>query len=280
MNYRHAFHAGNFADVLKHVVLTRIVEYLKRKEAGFFVLDTHAGRGRYDLRGEEAERTGEAIVGIGRLFGVAVPESVRPYLDAVGAVQDEREALRWYPGSPRIVRALMRPQDRLFAAELHPEDAAALKAEFAGDRRVRTFAIDGYQAIKAYLPPSERRGLVLIDPPFESADEFSRLVSALGDGLKRWATGTFLAWYPIKHRRQVDDFLSETAVSCRPRPTLCIELLLRRPDGILLAGCGLVVVNPPFVLEEEMSGLLPFLAKALRDGPAPTTRLEWLNAPP
>ncbi len=278
MNYRHAFHAGNFADVLKHVVLTRIVEYLKRKEAGFFVLDTHAGRGRYDLRGEEAERTGEAAVGIGRLFGVAVPELVHPYLDAVGAVQHEREALRWYPGSPRIVRALMRSQDRLFAAELHPEDAAALKAEFAGDRQVRTLAIDGYQAIRAYLPPSERRGLVLIDPPFESADEFSRLVSALGEGLKRWATGTFLVWYPIKHRRQVDDFLSETALSCRPRPTLCIELLLRRPDGILLAGCGLVVVNPPFVLGEEMSGLLPFLAKTLRDGPAPTTRLEWLNA--
>ncbi|HSK39420.1 MAG TPA: 23S rRNA (adenine(2030)-N(6))-methyltransferase RlmJ, partial [Arenibaculum sp.] len=189
MNYRHVFHAGNFADVMKHAVVAMLVEQLKAKPAPFCVLDTHAGTGRYDLAGESALRTNEAAGGIGRIMAARghLPDGLGPYLDAVDAMNPVGP-LRWYPGSPRIVRALMRPDDRLVLAELHPEDAAALKREFAGDRQVAVHHMDGWLALRAHLPPRERRGLVLVDPPFEAADEFAQLVAGLALAQRRWPT--------------------------------------------------------------------------------------------
>ena len=171
-------------------------------------------------------------------------------------------------------------QGRLFACELHPGDAEALAAEFAGDRQVRCFALDGYQAVRAFLPPRERRGLVLVDPPFEVPDEFDRLAALLRDGLARWETGTFLLWYPIKHARQVDDFLSLTGSICAARPTLSIQFLLSPPDGVRLAGCGLVVVNPPYTLANELAVILPYLEQTLGLGAPASGQIRWLaNAP-
>ena len=267
MNYRHAFHAGGYADVVKHAVLSLVLEYLKRKDAPFLALDSHAGRGRYNLADAESERTGEAQSGIARLFTETdVPTTLVPYLGVVRAFQEQSDVLQWYPGSPRVVRALMRRQDRLFVAERHPEDAVALMSEFAGDRQVKVFPLDGYHAVRSFLPPRERRGLVLIDPPFESADEFERLAEALRDGLARWATGTFVLWYPIKRPSAVTAFLDDVVTSCGSRTAVALELLVSQPDGIRLAGCGLVVVNPPYTLSQDAEAFLPYLAKLFGGG--------------
>lgn len=267
MNYRHAFHAGGYADVVKHAVLSLIVAYLKRKDAAFFVLDSHAGRGRYNLTDGESERTGEAQSGIARLFAKTdVPSVLAPYLGVVRSFQECANVLKWYPGSPRVVRALMRRQDRLFVAERHPDEAAALMAEFSRDRQVKVFTIDGYHAVRSFLPPRERRGLVLIDPPFESADEFERLAEALRDGLARWATGTFVLWYPIKRPDAVAAFLGDVAAACGSRTAIALEVLVSQPDGIRLAGCGLVVVNPPYTLSREAGAFLPYLADLFGGG--------------
>ncbi|MFA6985760.1 MAG: 23S rRNA (adenine(2030)-N(6))-methyltransferase RlmJ, partial [Arenimonas sp.] len=202
MNYRHAFHAGNHADVLKHVVLLAIVDALKRKDAPFFVLDTHAGRGQYLLQGEHSDKTGEARGGIFRLFVLhGLPALVQSYLKRVQA-DNPVGALISYPGSPLLVAQAMRDQDRLAACELQPDEARALATLFKHDSRVGVMARDGYGAIKALLPPKEKRGLVLIDPPYEAQEgEFVSILAALKEGLARWPTGMFAVWYPIKQRR-------------------------------------------------------------------------------
>ena len=202
MNYRHAYHAGNFADVVKHVVLSRIIEYLKRKDAPFRVIDTHAGIGLYDLSSDEAAKTGEWLDGIGRIAGKAFsPEAtalLAPYLDAAG-LNDGTGAIKSYPGSPLIARRLLRKQDRLFAIELHPEDAAELRQLFAGDIQTRVLELDGWLALGAQLPPKERRGLVLVDPPFEEPGEFDRMADALIKAHQRWPGGIYALWYPVKN---------------------------------------------------------------------------------
>ncbi len=206
MNYRHAFHAGNFADVFKHAVLVRVLLYLCGKEAPFRVVDSHAGIGRYDLTREEPSRTNEWRAGIGRL--IADPpdgkagELLAPYLEIVRA-QNPGGGLRNYPGSPAIAEALSRPQDRMIFCELHPEDHAALRRNIGGDRRAKAVAIDGWTALKAYLPPKERRGLVLVDPAFEEPDEFVRLAAGFEEAHRRWPTGIYLLWYPVKNRDEV-----------------------------------------------------------------------------
>ena len=205
MNYRHGYHAGNFADVLKHLALCELLRLLTAKDKKLFVLDTHAGAGGYDLGGELARRTGEAEAGIARLLAApraGMPAAVARYLAAVSAYDRKfgpaGGALRRYPGSPRLVRAACAPGDRFVACELHPQEALALRREFAGDRAVEVRQADGYKALKALLPPVERRGLMLIDPPFEAADEFERLLRALRQGVRRFATGCYAVWYPIK----------------------------------------------------------------------------------
>lgn len=281
MNYRHAFHAGNFADVLKHVVLSRIIEYLKRKPGAFRVIDTHAGIGLYDLSGEDAQRTGEWHDGIGKLMQATLPVDaaalLSPYLDAVRS-RNPAGGIRFYPGSPLISRNLLRGKDRLTAIELHPEDTLELKRHLAGDYQARVLTLDGWLALGAHLPPKEKRGLVLVDPPFEQKGEFDRLVDGLLRAYRRWPGGVYGLWYPLKDRPQVEQFrqrLRETGIA----DILDIVVELRPPSPEpKLDGCGMIVVNPPFVLEEEMAILLPVLHKILGEDGA-KAHATWLAKP-
>jgi 23S rRNA (adenine2030-N6)-methyltransferase len=278
MNYRHAFHAGNFADVVKHATLARIITHLKEKPAAFRVIDTHAGAALYDLSGPEASRTGEWRLGIAPLLGAELAPTVRallaPYLDAVAAFNPDG-TLKVYPGSPALTQFLLREQDRLVACEREPNAARALAGFVHGDARAKAVEIDGYTALKAYVPPKERRGLVLIDPPYEQRYEFERLAQALTAAHRKWPTGIYTLWYPIKHPRETAAFARSIATSGIAR-VLRAELTLVRAGNERLGGSGLIVVNPPWRLEQELSVLLPALAAALGAAPAGATRLDWL----
>ena len=260
MNYRHIYHAGNFADVFKHIILMRLVDYLKQKDKPFFLLDTHAGIGLYDLDSEQAQKTGEAEEGIYRLDRVQNPhEAVKAYLDLVA----EFDGL--YPGSPKIMQRLLREGDRMVANELHPEDRETLIENIGRDRQARVEGMDGYLAMKALLPPVEKRGLVLVDPPFEVTDEFARMVKGLEKAYERWATGMYAFWYPIKDRADIRDYhkaLANTGIG----KIAAADFYLRKPhDTSVLNGCGMVFVNPPWTLKQElhtiMNGLVPVLAE-------------------
>ena len=283
MNYRHAFHAGNFADVLKHAVLARILVHLGEKAAPFRVIDTHAGAGLYDLSSEPATRTGEWRDGIGRLLATDMSEEVRallaPYLAAVGAA-NPGGGLRRYPGSPLIALNLMRPQDRLVACELEPGAARALAAQLRRDARARVVAIDGWVALNAYVPPKERRGVVLIDPPYEDKHEFVRLADALAAALRKWATGIFLLWYPIKERSGPDRLAAmlRRAATAPVAPKILRAELAWEPDPAgRLSGAGLIIVNPPWRLAEEVADhLLPALLPVLTSPVAGRGQVDWL----
>lgn len=283
MNYRHAFHAGNFADVVKHATLARIIAYLKEKPTAFWVIDTHAGRGQYDLAGPEASRTMEWQDGIGRLLSPTTARSIaaparallQPYLEAVAAL-NSGERLTVYPGSPALVRMWLRDQDRLTACELEPTAADALATAMRRDPRVTVVAIDGYVALNAYVPPKERRGLVLVDPPFEQPGEFERLTEGLARAHRKWPTGTYLFWYPLKDLRETDAFARRIARLGVPR-ILRAELTVsggRATEG--LTGSGLIVVNPPWTLEEDLRVLLPALKSVLARDAGGGMRLDWL----
>ena len=288
MNYRHAFHAGNIADVLKHAVLARILVHLGEKAAAFRVIDTHAGAGRYNLASAQAERTGEWRDGIGRLWAADLADDIRgllaPYLVAVAAANgtgaDRSGSLRHYPGSPLIALSLMRPQDRLVACELEPGAAAALAANLRRDSRARAVVIDGWTALNAYVPPKERRGLVLIDPPYEDKHEFARLGEALVAAQRKWATGIYLVWYPIKDRAGPDRLtamLRRSATAKGAAKIMRVEVEWASgaaADG--LGGAGLVVINPPWRLAEELGHLLPALRAALGLPPGGRAKLDWL----
>lgn len=281
MNYRHAFHAGNFADVVKHAVLARILIHLRAKPAAFRVIDTHAGAGLYDLTGDEATRSLEWREGIARLSTATMAEPVRallaPYLDVIAGFNGGG-ALNCYPGSPALARAFLRAQDRLIACELEPNAAAALARNLAGDRRTKAIAIDGWTAVNAYVPPPERRGVVLIDPPFEQEDEFAQLVRGLESAHRKWAQGIFLLWYPIKTRAQPDALarrLRHTGIAKILRVE--INVASARADN-RLAGCGLIVVNPPWTLTTELAVMLPVLAAILSAPSGGSQRIEWLSA--
>ena len=255
MNYRHAFHAGNFGDCIKHALLVWLVRALQRKPAGIFFLDTHAGAGRYDLSAGPAERTGEWRSGVFRVLDDP-PAALADYVALV-------RQLGLYPGSPSIAQALLRPQDRLACCELHPEEFAALRSVFAGDKQVAVHRRNAWEALGALLPPCERRGLVLIDPPFEAADEYEKLVAGLRAGHAKFATGVFAAWYPIKHRAPVRAFHAAMAQS-GIRDIVAVELLLREPlDPARLNGCGVLVVNPPFQFEAAAEEVLAALLDRL-----------------
>jgi 23S rRNA (adenine2030-N6)-methyltransferase len=278
VNYRHAFHAGNFADVFKHAVLARIVVHLKEKPAAFRVLDTHAGAGHYDLAAPEASRAAEWRDGIGQLMAAELAPAARallaPYLDAIAAHNGER--LTVYPGSPALVQSWLRPQDRLIACEREPAAAHALMARMRGDARVRAVEIDGYTALNAYLPPKERRGVALIDPPFEQPDEFDRLADGLSRAHRKWPTGIYLLWYPVKDTRQTEGFARRLARLGIARILRAELTLPARPDARLRAS-GLILVNPPWKLEAELTLLLPALAHALAGRGRGGARLAWLT---
>lgn len=278
MNYRHAFHAGNFADVVKHLILSRLVEYLKKKDGAFRVIDTHAGLGRYDLGSSEAQRSPEWKQGIAKFLAAELPakakELAKPYLDVIAA--ENPNGLKSYPGSPWLVRQLFRPQDRLEAVELHPEDAWRLSQLFAGDIQARIITLDGWLALNAHLPPKEKRGLVLVDPPFEEKADFVRLVDGLEKGHRKFATGVFALWYPLKDTRAVHDFISALQATGIPK-MLRAEVSVRpATNPPTLHGSGMIIVNPPFTLEAELRILLPALARILGDEGEGRHKLEWL----
>ena len=279
MNYRHIYHAGNFADVVKHAILSRIVDYLKRKDKAFRVIDTHAGIGLYDLTSEAAQKTGEWRGGIGRVIAAdlepAAAALLAPYLDAVRAFNPDG-GVRRYPGSPRIVRHLLRERDRLTAVELHPVDAEALKQEFAGDVQTRVIELDGWLALGAQLPPKEKRGLVLIDPPFEEQGEFERIAARLAKAHRRWPGGIYAVWYPIKDRPAAARF-RDGFRDGHIAKVLDVWMTVRgAADVPRLDGTGLLIVNPPFPLAGELAIMLPALARLLADGPGAAWHVEDL----
>jgi 23S rRNA (adenine2030-N6)-methyltransferase len=279
MNYRHSFHAGNFADVMKHIILVRIIEYLKRKDGAFRVIDTHAGAGVYALGTGNAAKTGEWREGIGRVqtaeLSPEVKALLKPYLDAVADV-NPKGGLEFYPGSPAITRHLMRKQDRLTAIELHDQDEKLLAAHFAGDFQARIIHLDGWLALGAHVPPKEKRGLVLIDPPFEESGEFERLVEGVVKAHKRWPGGIYALWYPLKDRKQADRFHKALAGLDIPK-ILRAGLMLRDwSTPPRMNGSGMIIVNPPFTLEAELKTILPPLANILGDGGHGRLAVEWL----
>jgi 23S rRNA (adenine2030-N6)-methyltransferase len=276
MNYRHAFHAGNFADVLKHAVLVRILVHLRVKPAPFRVIDTHAGAGLYDLGGPEASSSGEWREGIARLMGASAEGQasplLAPYLAAVAALNRPGD-LSTYPGSPMLARTFLRERDRLIACELEPGAAGALARNLRGDTRCKTIAIDGWTALNAYVPPTERRGLVLIDPSFEEVADFQHLEPALVAAHRKWGSGTYLLWYPMTGRASPDLLARRLRRSGIPK-ILRAEISIA-PGGERLRACGLLIVNPPWTLESELVILLPALADLLSQGGG-THRLDWL----
>ena len=284
MNYRHAFHAGNFADVVKHLALVSILLHLRKKESAFTVIDTHAGRGLYDLHGEAAERTGEAARGIGRILrlldsGTELPPALQHYVEIVKQIGDGV-----YAGSPIIAASLLRSQDRLVAIEKHEEDAAALKSALGWFRRraLHSECADGYARLNALLPPPERRGLVLIDPPFESPDEFRDEARALTGALRRFANGIYLLWFPIKSAGDANAFCGEilaTGVKKALRIDIDVGTAEAGPgEKERLAAAGLIVVNPPFGLAEEMRASLVHVKPLL--SPNACSDVRWLAGGP
>jgi 23S rRNA (adenine2030-N6)-methyltransferase len=282
MNYRHAFHAGGFADVVKHIVLVRMLTHLQDKPAAFRVIDSHAGAGLYDLTAEEARRGGEWRTGIARIMQARFSETVlpllMPYLDIVRAFNPPRE-LNSYPGSPLIARALLRPQDRLVACELESKARKQLIDALRRDTQARVVDVDGWVALPAYVPPKERRGLVLIDPAFEQKDEFERLANGFAKAFAKWPTGSYLLWYPVKSRRASDTLAGQVAgaVAAAGAPGKCLRLEFSaapQAPGAALSSAGLLIVNPPWKLAEELKAILPELEKPLGHGGAGRFKLE------
>ena len=276
MNYRHAFHAGGFADVIKHIVLVRILVYLQEKPAAFRVIDTHAGAGRYDLESEQARRGGAWLTGIARIMQSRFSETtlplLKPYLDIVRAFNPQAP-LTAYPGSPLIARALLRPQDRLTACEVEPNARKDLIDALRRDAQARVVDLDGWTALSAFVPPNERRGLVLIDPPFEAKDEFERMATGFAEAFVKWPTGVYLLWYPAKSRRATDGLAQRAGeiAGTTAGGGKCLRLefsVARQTAGAALASAGVLVVNPPWTLADELKAILPELEKPLGQGGA------------
>jgi len=285
VNYRHHYHAGNFADVMKHVLLVQLVRALQKKQKGLLCLDTHAGRGSYDLAaaatGDTHARTPEWPEGVGRLWtypSAELPSGIAEYV-ALARAYDRREGNatpepRFYPGSPLLVSLIARPQERLVLCERQPEEAAALKERFQFTQGSQVRETDGYGAVRALLPPLEKRAFVLIDPPFEAQNEWAQIVATVKDGLRRLPSGTFAIWYPLTERAKVDIFFAELRRLELP-PTLAAELVVNPPSAKMV-GCGLVVVNPPWKFDGEAALTVEFLASLLGQGPGSRGDVLWL----
>lgn len=282
MNYRHIFHAGNLCDTVKHAVLTLILGHMRTKETPFCVLDTHAGIGLYDLQDERALKTGEAKSGILKLLDAPHLPELASWYETLKSCNPEWDgassaSFRYYPGSPLLALQGMRPQDRLIACELHPEDAASLKHQLRRHRQAQTHERDGYEALNAFLPPTEKRSLVLIDPPFEQQDEYARLAAALQAAHARWPQGIYMVWYPVKERPAIWRF-HEALVALQLPKTLAAEWVYReeiRAD--CLNGSGLILVNTPWQMDEKLRHLFAYLHENLQT-PSREFRLNWLTA--
>lgn len=277
MNYRHAFHAGNHADVFKHIVLTRLIALMSRKEQPFAYIDTHAGLGLYDLQGDQATRTGEYLEGVARLWGRDdLPAAAADYLRIIKRLNPEGE-LRYYPGSPELARRLMRQQDRVLLNEKHPEDGPLLKENMKKDPRVTVHLGEGWHVPRALLPVQEKRAVMLIDPPFEQADELKRCCVAVKEAIARMRQTVAAIWYPIKDQRQLTRFYQDLTSTGAPK-LLRVELYVHHQDSPQgLNGSGLAIANPPWGLEEELRELLPWLATELAQS-AGSWRMDWLIA--
>jgi 23S rRNA (adenine2030-N6)-methyltransferase len=284
LSYRHGFHAGNFADVFKHVVLTMLLQALARKDKPYVYVDTHAGAGRYDLHSEAARKNREFLSGIARVWGEReAPAAVTAYLEAVAALNggaarmaDPGAVPRWYPGSPRIARHLLRGGDRMVLGELHSSEVPLLQREFAHDRSVQVVRGDGYHLLKSHLPPVERRGLVLIDPSYERREEIDHIVAALREGLQRWATGTYAIWYPVMPKVPAAALHRRIVAAGTPK-VLCAELCVLPDDSPLgMNGAGMIIVNPPFQLDAELQPLLPWLHRRLAVDHQGRAEVRWL----
>ncbi|BCL68140.1 putative Protein involved in catabolism of external DNA [Vibrio nigripulchritudo MADA3029] len=275
LSYRHSFHAGNHADVVKHIVQSLILNALNQKEKPYVYHDTHSGVGRYDLTHEWSEKTGEYKQGIARLWQADnLPEEIQSYLEAIQSLNQDN-TLRYYPGSPRVARAHIRSQDRMVLTELHPSDHPLLEQEFHRDRQVSIFKEDGFKRLKASLPPKERRGLVLIDPPYELSHEYRDVVNAIAQAHKRWATGIYAIWYPVVNRHDIDDMLTGLE-KLGIRKILQIELGVSADTNERgMTASGMIVINPPWKLESQMNEILPILKEAI----APVSghfKVEWV----
>lgn len=280
MNYRHSYHAGNHADVFKHAVLLRMAHLLQRKEAPFCYLDSHAGTALYDLQGEASGKTGEYLDGIARLWGRQdLPELLQTYCQAVARHNDDG-TLRYYPGSPQLLADSLRDQDRMILSELHPEDAATLAAHFAASPQVAVHQRDGYELAKAFLPVTEKRALWLLDPPFEKQDDLARCLAAMKIGIQRMRQTVIALWYPIKDERLLRDFYRQVGAAGLPK-VLRVELHVRPADNSMgLNGSGMMLVNPPWPLWEELAETLPWLAQHLAQSGSGSVRMDWLAGEP
>lgn len=276
LSYRHSFHAGNFADVLKHTVQSLIIEALKQKPKPFVYFDTHSAAGRYDLHDDKSEKTGEYQQGIARLWARDdIPKLMQAYLDTVEALNPNGQ-LRFYPGSPMVAKQLMGRDNRIELTELHPTDLKLLKQEFAGDRKVRIQQLDGYKGLKGGLPPAQRRALVLIDPPYELKTEHNDAIKGIVESHKRFATGIYALWYPVVSRPQVNRFCQKFA-NQGIRNILRIEMCVKGDsEGFGMTGSGMIIVNPPWKLEQQMKQLLPWLTKQLQQDEQAQFTIEWL----
>ncbi|MFC3393763.1 23S rRNA (adenine(2030)-N(6))-methyltransferase RlmJ [Brenneria rubrifaciens] len=276
LSYRHSFHAGNHADVLKHTVQSLIITALKEKEKPLLYLDTHAGAGRYQLSGEHAGRTGEFLEGIARIWQRDdIPAELEPYMQAVRTYNHHGQ-LRYYPGSPLIARQLLREQDKIHLTELHPSDFPLLRNEFQKDARSKVLRADGYQQLKSQLPPLSRRGFVLIDPPYELKTDYQAVVKGIQEGHKRFATGVFALWYPVVLRQQIKRLLKELEAT-GIRNILQLELaILPDSDRHGMTASGMIVINPPWRLAGQMQSVLPWLHSVLVPGGTGHTRVEQI----
>lgn len=278
LSYRHSFHAGNFADVLKHIVQMLIIENLQQKEKGFYYLDTHAGVGHYRLFSDEAEKTGEYKEGIGRLWEQQeMPEEVERYIKLIKKLNYGGKSLRYYAGSPLIASAMLRSQDRALLTELHPSDFPLLRNNFKEFENIATKRENGFQQLKATLPPKERRGFILIDPPYELKEDYELVVKAIEEGVKRFATGVYAIWYPVVLRQQTKRMikgLEQTGI----RKILQIEMAVR-PDSEQrgMTASGMIVINPPWTLEEQMKKILPYLTSTLVPEGTGSWTVKWIT---
>lgn len=277
LSYRHSFHAGNYADVLKHIVQLLILEALQQKEKGFLYLDTHAGAGLYSLQSFEAEKTAEFTEGIGYLWERDdLPEIVRHYLQQVKQV-NPKDKLNFYPGSPLLAANLLRPQDRAILTELHPSDYPLLRKNMQKFSNIQVKRENGFQQLKSALPPKERRGFVLIDPPYELKEDYQLVVEAIVEGYKRFATGTYAIWYPVVLRQQIKKMIHSFEAT-QIRKILQIELGIR-PDSTQrgMTASGMIVINPPWKLESQMREILPYLSEVLAPAGTGHWSVNWIT---
>lgn len=285
MNYRHHYHAGNFADVFKHVLLRELIRAMQRKEKGFLYLDTHAGRGGYDLTvppvlSDGKTREPEHPAGIGRLWGeTELPATISDYLELVRRFNERKgataDALAWYPGSPWVAKMLLRPQDRMVLCELRPDDAEALDFEFAREQGVRVLDQDGYIGLKAHMPPPEKRALILIDPPFETKREFADIARGVKEALRRLPAAVCAIWYPVTERARTDEI--RQTVEVLGVPALFAELhIAGEASRLRMRGCGLLILNPPWRIEDEIKPVLPVLSSRLQVEAGARFECGWL----